>query len=826
MEKIKTSLSIGENEMTTISEEEENFVRMNLLLTGISTRAVRVLFNNEFHPSNLDVTIKKEIYKLNDLKKKKIINQPQWEFLFPRNSVPDSNMFDITLMITLLTNLTGLNHYDKLPLVTDTTPAADLGRMKYYRNHISHNKDGKLENTFFSIAWNDIIEAVYRLGGQSMLDECKELRTKILDQSTVPWNIRDQISKTLKAWKLMNFKFVGTKASQYVFECLQKHRCVTITASSGVGKTATLRHVAIQMEDEGYNVLLVTTPCDIVKFNNPNKKNLFVMDDFCGTYSINQTDLNILEPVMESIKDILIRNKTTKIIVACRLQVYQDNKFESLSLFRTCVCNLQSKELCLSQTEKQSIAEQYIDIKSSNISMDCVYDCFPLLCKLYSSISNSNITDFFQYPFSVFELEIDKLHKNGHFGKYCALALCVMFNNRLEEEWFTDETDKEIKIRITNTYEACKLNRGTSRLTLLDEMKSLIHTFMIKEQDVYTCIHGKIFDFLTYYFGKNMIQCVIKNADSRVISQRLLLEKRGNIEQFITVVPFEYHQMYRERILYDWSKGRVQHVFNNINLKIQEIRQRFLCYLKALDISSQRQLALTCDVDYKDTVLLQCCSLGDIPLITWCIHHGVDPNQCNVSGESPLFVSVQEGHTDVVELLLDNKVDINKCENHEISPLFIACNKNSIEIVKLLLAKNANIDKCRDNGESPLFGACRNNNVDVIKLLLDKKADIDKFTDEGVSPLLIACQNNHIETLKLLIDNKANILKCADNKASPLYMACQNNHIEIVKLLLDNKAEINRPLDDRASPLFSAFQNNNKKILKNIQDNNTNINMC
>lgn len=34
------------------------------------------------------------------------------------------------------------------------------------------------------------LQAVGRLGGKRMLDECIELRTKILEQSTVPWNIR------------------------------------------------------------------------------------------------------------------------------------------------------------------------------------------------------------------------------------------------------------------------------------------------------------------------------------------------------------------------------------------------------------------------------------------------------------------------------------------------------------------------------------------------------------------------------------------------------------------------------------------------------------
>lgn len=70
--------------MASLSQEEENYVRISLLLTGISPRAVRVLFDREFHPSCLDSTLKKEYNKLLDLKKKRIINQNQWNFLCPR----------------------------------------------------------------------------------------------------------------------------------------------------------------------------------------------------------------------------------------------------------------------------------------------------------------------------------------------------------------------------------------------------------------------------------------------------------------------------------------------------------------------------------------------------------------------------------------------------------------------------------------------------------------------------------------------------------------------------------------------------------------------
>ncbi|VDI58315.1 Hypothetical predicted protein [Mytilus galloprovincialis] len=278
------------------------------------------------------------------------------------------------------------------------------------------------------------LKAVKRLGGLDMDEECKELRSKHLDQSTVPWNIRVQIIQILDQWQKNDEYFVETKAAKHVLKCIKKNSCVTITASSGVGKTATLQHVVLKMAEEGYDVLLVTNPHNIIEYYNPNQKTLFVIDNFCGTYSINQSDLYNWEPVMKRIEG-LFRNHLIKIIVACRIQVYKDNKFEALSIFKTNVCNLLSEDLCLSQAEKESIAEIYLETEASEIiQYSNLYDCFPLLCKLYRDNTELNITEFFQNPFSVYEAEIEQLKKKEIFGKYCALALCVMFNNRLKRK--------------------------------------------------------------------------------------------------------------------------------------------------------------------------------------------------------------------------------------------------------------------------------------------------------------------------------------------------------------------------------------------------------
>lgn len=665
--------------------------------------------------------------------------------------------------------------------------------------------------------------------------------------------ILDQISQILKSWEINKSIFVETRASKHVLECIKNHNCVTITASSGVGKTEILRHVALKMREEKYDVLIITNPNDIVNFYNPNQKTLFVLDDFCGTYSINLCYLNNMQSIIERIR-VLIENKLTKIIVACRLQVYQDDKFESLSIFRSCVCNLHSKDLCLSKKEKTSIAEKYLVTRSSEIIQYCdLFECFPLLCKLYQKNPEHIITEFFQNPFSVFETEIDELQKQGHFGKYCVLALCVMFNNSLPEELFTDKINSVERSIIENTCHACKLDRGTSTLILLDELKSLEHTFIKKEQGEYRTIHDKIFDFLVSYFGPKIIHCVITYSHPVVIMQRFLLKRTNDIDQFITIVPAEYHEMYIQRMIVDWANGLVVCVFNNINMKIPEFRQRFLSHLNTYDNTFQRQLSQTRDVVGADTVLLLCCQYDDISFIQWCLHNGVDVNQCNSEEWSPLHIATEQGHTRVVELLLNNKADFNKCICNGESPLMVACSNDHTEIVKLLLETKSlpwqnnitvaqwlflfaclflfvysdfktlvgyrlfnsvvppliitilfslcyhscvgrvvDTNKCTNEGGSPLFIACQNNNIEIVKLLLKTNTLVDNISYKGRSPLFIACMKGYLDIVKILLGNKADVNKCPDEGPSPLFNACCSNHTEIVKLLLDMNADVNK----------------------------------
>ncbi|XP_052080937.1 uncharacterized protein LOC127718892 [Mytilus californianus] len=554
--------------MASLSVEEENYVRICLLLTGISPRAVRTCFDYEFAPACLNTSLKKELKKLTELKRQHRINQSQWNLLFPRfPDVTDSKTFDVTLMTILLRNLTPMNPpscgFDRLPSAMETTPAADLARIKYYRNYLAHLDDSKIDISFFKTAWNDMSGAIERLGGKQMKQECDHMKTKPLDQTnqeiityikcsnneiwelkesfermkrshtemiqshellqenhvavtkemeeikisqmdTIPWNIRDQLKKQIEDWKKKDKMFVSTRASDYLIECLHDNSCLTLTGPLGVGKSFIARHTALVLQKEGYKIIPVTKPDDIGDYYQPDKQTVFIIDDICGNFTANQQQIESWKQLLPTINTI-IANKCCKIIVSCRLQVYKDDKFNVLLPFKSCECNLISDKLCLTSVEKNIIAKNYMGTSLDDIDeLAQKYEFFPLLCSLYYEGGNGDINEFFKNPFEeVYKNELDNLRRHGDEGNYkiCGLALCVRLNN-LTEKWFHGKVTDEQRPIIEETCDAYEINRSTSKAKLKKALDTLDGTFICKRNGIYSTVHDKLFDFLSHYFGR------------------------------------------------------------------------------------------------------------------------------------------------------------------------------------------------------------------------------------------------------------------------------------------------------------------------------------
>ena len=125
------------------TKQENNYERLCRLLVGVGWQVLRETFDRVRPPGSLySVLADPQIHaQLKSLRKKIVLSTPQWIKLYPiiKSSV-SSATFDSTLLVVLLRNICGLvppaTGWSNCPLVTDTTLAADIARIQFYRNTV------------------------------------------------------------------------------------------------------------------------------------------------------------------------------------------------------------------------------------------------------------------------------------------------------------------------------------------------------------------------------------------------------------------------------------------------------------------------------------------------------------------------------------------------------------------------------------------------------------------------------------------------------------------------------------------------------------------
>lgn len=63
---------------------------------------------------------------------------------------------------------------------------------------------------------------------------------------------------------------------------------VIITGSPGCGKSTVAHHVALTLQDDGFEEVPCYTSLEIVKNFKTTKNQVFVIDDVCGKFALNK----------------------------------------------------------------------------------------------------------------------------------------------------------------------------------------------------------------------------------------------------------------------------------------------------------------------------------------------------------------------------------------------------------------------------------------------------------------------------------------------------------------------------------------------------------
>ena len=147
------------------------------------------------------------------------------------------------------------------------------------------------------------------------------------------------------------------------------------------------------------------------------------------------------------------------------------------------------------------------------------------------------------------------------------------------------------------------------------------------------------------------------------------------------------------------------------------------------------------------------CGFGE--LAKWLITtHSEDVNAKCYDDRTPLHVASQEGHVDVVHLLLDHGAQVNSQNCDEWMPLHYASAEGRPEVVQLLLEHEATLNARDVNGSSPVYTASRLGHLEVVRLLLSHGADVH-FQGHGKTALYRATEGGYHDIVQLLLEHGA-----------------------------------------------------------------------
>jgi ankyrin repeat protein len=139
-------------------------------------------------------------------------------------------------------------------------------------------------------------------------------------------------------------------------------------------------------------------------------------------------------------------------------------------------------------------------------------------------------------------------------------------------------------------------------------------------------------------------------------------------------------------------------------------------------------------------------------------------------GLTALLAACEQGHVDVVRILLRAGADPNQALTNEsaYSPLIQASIRGFVQIVDELISAGANVNYATPTGNiekgfipgtTALLVACEQGHVDVVRILLRAGADPNQaFTDESAdSPLMQASVRGFVQIVDELISAGANV---------------------------------------------------------------------
>ena len=218
---------------------------------------------------------------------------------------------------------------------------------------------------------------------------------------------------------------------------------------------------------------------------------------------------------------------------------------------------------------------------------------------------------------------------------------------------------------------------------------------------------------------------------------------------------------------------------------------------------------------------------GHADVVTLLLTRGANPNPSTCFSDldsSPLVYAVRSGSVEAVNALiqygakLKGSVSRYTGDFRSVSStlLHLAVQQGSVEVIQALIKAGVQVDGFETGGSTPLYYAAINSKIEIVKLLKKHGAKTDAVDAQGLTFLHILAHHKKIETIKSLKALEFNLEEKGTGGFTALHYAAAFGKIEAIKALIEAGANIKATDEHGETPLHYAAQHGQIEAIRQL----------